>query len=56
MDITALTIRPAHPDEYEALGALTAQAYLADGHLDFGADDPYLAVLRDVAARAAAAE
>ncbi|MGA4851222.1 GNAT family N-acetyltransferase [Streptomyces sp. G5(2025)] len=56
MDTTTLTIRRARPEEYEALGALTAQAYLDGGHLDFGAQDPYLAVLRDVAARAAAAE
>ncbi|MGV9879787.1 GNAT family N-acetyltransferase [Streptomyces sp. NPDC003006] len=51
-----ITIRHAHPEEYEALGALTAQAYLDGGHLDFGAEDPYLAVLRDVAARAADAD
>ncbi|MFI2615755.1 GNAT family N-acetyltransferase [Streptomyces sp. NPDC018584] len=56
MDTTTITIRRARPEEYEALGALTAQAYLDDGHLDFGAEDPYLDVLRDVAARAAAAE
>ncbi|MGW0531659.1 GNAT family N-acetyltransferase [Streptomyces sp. NPDC003032] len=51
-----ITIRHAHPEEYEALGALTAQAYLDGGHLDFGTEDPYLAVLRDVAARAADAD
>ncbi|MBW5421670.1 GNAT family N-acetyltransferase [Streptomyces sp. BG9H] len=51
-----ITIREARPEEYEALSALTAQAYLADGHLDFGEDDPYLAVLRDVPGRAAHAE
>ncbi|WP_156725988.1 GNAT family N-acetyltransferase [Streptomyces apocyni] len=50
------TIRPARAKEYEALGDLTAQAYLQDGHLDFGADDPYLDRLRDVASRAAKAE
>ncbi|MEV0257514.1 GNAT family N-acetyltransferase [Streptomyces sp. NPDC050732] len=55
MDFT-ITIRGAHPEEYEALGDLTAQAYLDGGHLDFGVEDPYLAVLRDVPARAAAAE
>ncbi|MBM7168832.1 GNAT family N-acetyltransferase [Streptomyces sp. G44] len=55
-NMTALVIRHARPEEYEALGALTAQAYLDGGHLDFGAEDPYLEVLRDVAARAAAAE
>ncbi|MFP3988027.1 GNAT family N-acetyltransferase [Streptomyces sp. E11-3] len=49
-------IRPARAEEYEALGELTAQAYLQDGHLDFGAEDPYLHTLRDVASRAAKAE
>ncbi|MFJ2767866.1 GNAT family N-acetyltransferase [Streptomyces sp. NPDC087300] len=51
-----ITIRHARPDEYEALGDLTAGAYLADGHLSLGADDPYLTVLRDVAGRAAQAQ
>ncbi|MFE1959455.1 GNAT family N-acetyltransferase [Streptomyces sp. NPDC059479] len=50
------TIREAEPGEYERLGEITAQAYLVDGHLDFGEDDPYLATLRDVATRAAEAE
>jgi ribosomal protein S18 acetylase RimI-like enzyme len=50
------TIRTAEPEEYEELGEITAQAYLGDGVLDFGADDPYLPRLRDVAGRAAAAE
>ncbi|MFD4629514.1 GNAT family N-acetyltransferase [Streptomyces sp. NPDC058284] len=51
-----ITIRRAHPAEHEALGDLTARAYLDDGHLDHGAEDRYLAVLRDVAGRAAHAE
>ncbi|MEV7193414.1 GNAT family N-acetyltransferase [Streptomyces sp. NPDC093510] len=51
-----ITIRRAHPEEYAALGDLTAQAYLDDGHLDYGAEDRYLPVLRDVAGRAAHAE
>ncbi len=46
------TIRPARPEDHERLGELTAAAYLDDGLLDFGADDPYLEVLRDVARRA----
>lgn len=50
------TIRAARPDEYADLGEITARAYLDDGLLDFGADDPYLATLRDVAARAEEAE
>ncbi|MFG2310047.1 GNAT family N-acetyltransferase [Streptomyces sp. NPDC048566] len=49
-------IRQARPAEYPALGEITAQAYLGDGLLDFGAADPYLARLRDVAGRAADAD
>ncbi len=49
-------IRRAADGEYGVLGEITAQAYLLDGLLDFGADDPYLGRLRDVAERAAAAE
>lgn len=51
-----IVIRQAEPGEYEALGEITAQAYLKDGLLDFGASDKYLGELRDVAKRAAAAE
>jgi ribosomal protein S18 acetylase RimI-like enzyme len=47
-----ITIRAARPQEFEAVGELTAGAYLGDGLLDFGADDPYLAVLRDARRRA----
>jgi len=50
------TIRAAGPGDYDRLGELTAAAYLDDGLLDFGADDPYIAVLRDVARRAAHAD
>lgn len=49
-------IRPAEPDEFDALGEITARAYLHDGLLDFGESDEYLGELRDVAKRAAAAE
>ncbi|MER7716612.1 GNAT family N-acetyltransferase [Streptomyces flaveolus] len=49
-------IRPASPDEYGALGDITAHAYLHDGLLDFGESDPYLGQLRNVAQRAAAAQ
>ena len=52
----AFTIRAARPDDFARLGDLTAAAYLDDGLLDFGAGDPYLAVLRDVASRAEHAE
>ncbi|MEU8625750.1 GNAT family N-acetyltransferase [Streptomyces sp. NPDC048669] len=51
-----ITIRPVVPAEYTVLGEITAEAYLGDGLLDFGADDPYLTQLRDVARRAAEAE
>ena len=50
------TIRAVRPEDYERLGDLTAAAYLDDGLLDFGAEDPYLAVLRDVGRRAEHAE
>ncbi|WP_405588783.1 GNAT family N-acetyltransferase [Streptomyces sp. NBC_01092] len=49
-------IRPAAPGEFDALGEITARAYLDDGLLDFGESDEYLGELRDVARRAAAAE
>ena len=51
-----ITIRQATPDEYTALGEITAQAYLGDGLLDFGEADQYVGELRDVAKRAVAAE
>ncbi|GGX26938.1 GNAT family N-acetyltransferase [Streptomyces chartreusis] len=51
-----IAIRPAEPDEFDALGEITARAYLHDGLLDFGESDEYLGELRDVAKRAAAAE
>ncbi|MBG0852599.1 GNAT family N-acetyltransferase [Streptomyces spinoverrucosus] len=51
-----IVIRPAIPTEYDALGDITAQAYLQDGLLDFGESDEYLGELNNVAKRAAAAE
>lgn len=48
----AFTIRAARPEEFDRLGEITAAAYLDDGLLDFGADDPYLVLLRDVRSRA----
>lgn len=51
-----IVIRQAEPGEYEVLGEITARAYLQDGLLTFGESDWYLAELRDVAKRAAAAE
>jgi ribosomal protein S18 acetylase RimI-like enzyme len=49
-----ITIRAARESEYEALGEITALAYLDDGLLAFGAGDSYLRTLRDVRARATA--
>ncbi|MER7396373.1 GNAT family N-acetyltransferase [Streptomyces sp. NPDC000151] len=53
MDIVVRRIRT---EEHAWLGEITAQAYLGDGLLDFGEDDGYLPLLRDVARRAAEAE
>ncbi|MBM7441242.1 GNAT family N-acetyltransferase [Streptomyces sp. HB132] len=50
------SIRPVRRDQFEELGEITAQAYLGDGLLDFGAGDPYLEQLRAVERRAAEAE
>ncbi|WP_406454632.1 GNAT family N-acetyltransferase [Streptomyces sp. NBC_00876] len=50
-----ITIRPVEPAEHALLGEITAEAYLGDGLLDYGADDPYLVRLRDVPRRAAEA-
>ncbi len=47
-------LRLARPEEYVAVGELTAGAYLADGAMP--AADPYYDVLRDAAARAADAD
>jgi GNAT superfamily N-acetyltransferase len=51
-----ITIRRAEEAELAAAGELTAQVYLADGLLDFGDADPYLAELRDARRRAERAE
>ncbi|MER7462071.1 GNAT family N-acetyltransferase [Streptomyces sp. NPDC097981] len=51
-----IVIRQALAAEYGTLGEITAQAYLGDGLLTFGEEDPYLARLRDVAGRAAVSE
>ncbi|ARQ72199.1 GNAT family N-acetyltransferase [Streptomyces marincola] len=56
MDTTDITVRAAAPAELDAAGALVADTYLADGLLDLGPDDPYLADLRDARTRAAHAE
>ena len=46
-------IRVATPADYEAVGQLCFESYLAGGGLAEGRDDPYGQVLRDVAPRAA---
>ncbi|MFF1461717.1 GNAT family N-acetyltransferase [Streptomyces sp. NPDC058330] len=51
-----VTIGPVRPHQHSALGDMTAQAYLDDGLLDFGAEDPYLEQLRAVTRRAAEAD
>lgn len=47
---TGLLVRPARPDEHDAVGALTAAAYLTDGHNS--PTDGYVDVLRDARTRA----
>jgi len=49
-----ITVRNARPGEFDAVGALTAEAYLAEGQMR--SDDPYLAVLAAADVRAADAE
>ncbi|MEU9110876.1 N-acetyltransferase [Streptomyces sp. NPDC048483] len=51
-----ITIRPARPAEFAAIGDLLVEVYLADGLLTFGESDPYIAELRKVAHRAEHAE
>jgi GNAT superfamily N-acetyltransferase len=47
-------IRPARPDEYDAIGELAVRVYLAEGYTR--ADQRYNTVLRDAAGRAEKAE
>jgi ribosomal protein S18 acetylase RimI-like enzyme len=49
-----IELRRARPEDYAAVGELTAGAYLADGAMP--AEDPYYDVLRDAAARAVGAD
>lgn len=49
-----LTLRPAHDDELAAVGALTFDAYAADGFVS--PESPYASELRDAASRAREAE
>lgn len=49
-----MEIRPAHPEELEEVGRLTAQVYIGDGFLD--SFDDYTQELTDAAGRARDAE
>ena len=49
-----MLIRPARPDEYEAIGELAVRVYLAEGYTRAGSH--YTTVLRDAAGRAEKAE
>ena len=49
-------VRPARAEELEAVGELTARAYLDDGLLDYGEADGYASVLRDARSRAEQSE
>ncbi|MFG2445552.1 GNAT family N-acetyltransferase [Nocardia fluminea] len=51
---TGLLIRPAHPDEYDAVAALTVEVYVGDGYVADG--DDYVRELADVPHRAVEAE
>ncbi|GGM09594.1 GNAT family N-acetyltransferase [Promicromonospora citrea] len=48
--------RDARPGEYDAIGAIVAAAFAADGQLDSPGSASYGTVLRDVAGRAAHAQ
>lgn len=48
--MSEITVRPPHPEEYEAVGAMTVAAYEADGLLV--ADPEYVHELSDAAHRA----
>ncbi|MFC8302213.1 GNAT family N-acetyltransferase [Specibacter sp. NPDC057265] len=50
----SLTIRPAHPADYDAVARITAAAYLGAGHFA-SADHRYMREIMDVPARAAVA-
>lgn len=51
-----ILIRPAHPDELDAAGALTLRAYEADGYFSNGVAQGYKAHLADARSRAAEAQ
>jgi len=53
-DPDAIVIRPAVPDDYDAVAELTVDAYVDGGHLSAGED--YAETLADVAGRASAGE
>jgi GNAT superfamily N-acetyltransferase len=49
-----IIVRPAVPDDYEAIARITRDSYLAAGYFD-SADHPYMKQIQDVARRAAQA-
>jgi ribosomal protein S18 acetylase RimI-like enzyme len=52
--MSPVTIRPALPEEYDAVGDLTVDAYVKDGLVS--PESSYVSILRDAADRAAEAE
>ncbi|GAB3564314.1 GNAT family N-acetyltransferase [Amycolatopsis endophytica] len=52
--MSEVSVRPARPEEFEAIGAMTAAAYVADGLIT--PDDTYVHELTDAAHRAEHAE
>ncbi|MEV6065523.1 GNAT family N-acetyltransferase [Nocardia sp. NPDC052001] len=54
MSDAGVTIRDVEPREYAAVGALTVDVYVGEGHVN--PESPYVAELGDTATRAASAE
>jgi ribosomal protein S18 acetylase RimI-like enzyme len=54
--MSEVTIRPAREEDLAAIGAVTFDAYRADGYLDGREDDPYAEQLRDAGPRFREAE
>ncbi|MGK8523560.1 GNAT family N-acetyltransferase [Nocardia asteroides] len=50
---TEVVVRPARPEEYEAVGELTVEVYVGEGYVR--PDSPYVRELADTARRAASA-
>lgn len=54
MGQTGMVVRDVEPGEYAAVGALTVDVYVGEGHIN--PESPYVAELADTATRAASAE